>query len=98
MKKARPFIFSFLLVGLLFLSSQAKAASSLSGNESPVYDITSSPTPTATPTPPDENGGGGGSVISQIFHHLVFPAETISEALTGIFNKAAEKETRQMSE
>ena len=98
MKKARPFIFLFLLVGLLFLSSQAKAASSLSGNESPVYDITPSPTPTATPTPPDENGGGGGSVISQIFHHLVFPAETISEALTGIFNKAAEKETRQMSE
>ena len=37
-------------------------------------------------------------MISQIFHHLVFPAETISEALTGIFNKAAEKETRQMSE
>lgn len=96
MKKARPFIFLFLLVGLLFLSSQAKAASSLTGNESPVYDITPSPTPTATPTLPDD--GGGGSVISQIFHHLVFPAETISEALTGIFNKAAEKETRQMSE
>ena len=96
MKKARPFIFLFLLVGLLFLSSQAKAASSLTGNESPVYDTTPSPTPTVTPTPPDD--GGGGSVISQIFHHLVFPAETISEALTGIFNKAAEKETRQMSE
>jgi hypothetical protein len=97
MKKARPFIFLFLLVGLLFISSQAKAASSLSGNESPVFDSTPSPTPTVTPTPPDD-GGGGGSVISQIFHHLVFPAETISEALTGIFNKAAEKETRQMSE
>jgi hypothetical protein len=97
MKKARPFIFLIVLVGLLFLSSQAKAASSLSGNESPVYDATPSPTPTVTPTPPDD-GGGGGSVISQIFYHLVFPAETISEALTGIFNKAAEKETRQMSE
>jgi len=98
MKKARPFIFLFLFIGLLFLSSQAKAASSLSGNESPVYDTTPSPTPTITPTPPPEEGGGGGSVISQIFHHLVFPAETISEALTAIFNKAAEKETRQMSE
>lgn len=98
MKKTRPFIFLFLFVGLLFLSSQAKAASSLSGNESQVYDTTPSPTPTITPTPPPEEGGGGGSVISQIFHHLVFPAETISEALTGIFNKAAEKETRQMSE
>jgi len=97
MKKVRPFIFLFIFVGLLFISSQAKAASSLSGNESPVYDFTPSPTPTVTPTPPDD-GDGGGSVISQIFHHLVFPAETISEALTGIFNKAAEKETRQMSE
>ena len=56
MKKARPFIFLFVLVGLLFLSSQAKAASSLSGNESPVYDTTPSPTPTATPTPPDDGG------------------------------------------
>ena len=67
------------------------------GSSSFTYGSTPSPTPTATPTPPDD-GGGGGSVISQIFHHLVFPAETISEALTGIFNKAAEKETRQMSE
>jgi hypothetical protein len=42
---------------------------------------------------------GGGSVvtsISQIFHHLMFPAETISEALTKIFNKAARKETSAM--
>ena len=36
--------------------------------------------------------------ISQIFHHLVFPAETISEALAGIFDKAADKEVRAMSE
>ena len=33
--------------------------------------------------------------ISQVFHHLVFPAETISEALTSIFNKAAEKEAER---
>jgi len=32
--------------------------------------------------------------ISQIFHPLVYLAEAISEALTGIFDKAAEKETR----
>ncbi len=97
MKKARPFIFLFVLVGLLSLGGLAKAAPSPIGSSSLVHDITPSPTSTATPTPPDDDGGGG-SVISQIFHHLVFPAETISEALTGIFNKAAEKETRQMSE
>jgi hypothetical protein len=97
MKKARPFIFLFVLIGLLSLSSLAKAATLPAGSTSIVYDTTPSPPPTATPTPPDD-GGGGGSVISQIFHHLVFPAETISEALFKIFNKAAEKETRQMSE
>ena len=53
------------------------------------------PPPTVTPTPTP----GGGSVItqiSQVFHHLVFPAETISEALTGIFNRAAQKEANRM--
>lgn len=36
--------------------------------------------------------------ISQIFHHLAFPAETISQALAGIFNKAANREASRMSE
>jgi hypothetical protein len=43
-------------------------------------------------------GGSTITNISQIFHHLVFPAETISEALAGIFDKAADKEVRAMSE
>jgi len=34
--------------------------------------------------------------ITQIFHHLVFPVETISEALAGIFNRAAQKESGRM--
>jgi hypothetical protein len=95
MKKVRPLVFLFILVGLLSLTSLAMAAPAPAGSSSHAYSATPSPTPTSTPTPPDD---GGGSVISQIFHHLVFPAETISEALTGIFDKAAEKETRQMSE
>jgi hypothetical protein len=36
--------------------------------------------------------------ISQIFHHLSFPAETISRALAGIFNKAANREAGRVSE
>ena len=97
MKKVRPFVFLFILVGLLFLSSLAMTAPPPAGTSPAAYDATPSPTPTATPTPPGEDGGVA-TIISQIFHHLVFPAETISEALTGIFNKAAEKETRKMSE
>ena len=55
----------------------------------------SPPPPTSTPSP-----GGGGVVtsISQIFYHLVFPAETISEALSGIFNQAATKEAGRISQ
>ena len=96
MKKIRIVFSLFILAGLLSLNSLATAVAAPAGSLSPAYDFTPTPTPTGTPTPP-----GGGSVvtnISQIFHHLVFPAETISEALTGIFDKAAEKETRQMSE
>jgi len=60
------------------------------------------PTPTVTvtvtPTPPTGGGNTTTTTISQIFNHLVFPAETISEALAGIFDKAADKEVRAMSE
>lgn len=96
MKKARPFIVFALFLALISLSSLAMAAAPVR-SPGPLYDITPSPPPTATPTPP----GGGGPVvtsITEIFHHLVFPAETISEALTGIFNKAADKEVNAMSE
>jgi len=35
-------------------------------------------------------------VVSQIIHKLTFPASTISEALTGILNRAAEKEGKNI--
>ena len=95
MKKLRPFIAVALFLALMSLSSLAMAAAPVQ-NSTVAYDATPSP-PTPTPTPP----GGEGSVvtsISQIFHRLVFPAETISEALARIFDKAADKEVRAMSE
>lgn len=93
---AHPFIALALFLALMSLSSLAMvAAPTQSSNLS--YDITPTPPPTETPAPP---GGGGSAVtnISQIFHHLVFPAETISKALARIFDKAADKEVRAMSE
>ena len=95
MKKIRPFIAVALFLALMSLSSLAMAAAPVQ-NSTLAYDTTPTP-PTPTPTPP----GGEGSVvtsISQIFHRLVFPAETISEALARIFDKAADKEVRAMSE
>lgn len=95
MKNARPVIVLGLFLALLSLSSLAMAAAPTQ-NSSVAFTVTP-PTPsTPTPTPP----GGGSTItsISQIFHHLVFPAETISEALAGIFNKAADKEVNAMSE
>ncbi|HQV62693.1 MAG TPA: hypothetical protein PKV19_01740 [Anaerolineales bacterium] len=96
MKKARPFIVLILFIALMSLSSLAMAAAPAQ-NSNPAYTLTPTPTVTPTPTPPD---GGSSTItnISQIFHHLVFPAETISEALAGIFDKAADKEVRAMSE
>jgi hypothetical protein len=95
MKKARPFIVFVLFLAFASLSGLAMTASpalALSAS----YDSTPTPPPTPTPTP-----DGGGTVITsvtQIFHHLVFPAETISEALAGIFDKAVDEEIRAMSE
>jgi hypothetical protein len=94
--RARPIIVITLFLGLISLSSLAMVFMPAE-NSMLSYDVTPTPSPTTTPTPPD---GGGTTItnISQIFHHLVFPAETISEALAGIFNKAADKEVRAMSE
>ena len=91
MARRRALIATLIVLMLLGLSSiNALAAGPADGTPPPPV------TPSVTPTPP----GGGGVVtsISQIFHHLVFPAETISEALAGIFNKAAKKESGKMSE
>lgn len=95
MKKARPFIVLTVLLAMLSLSSMARAATPPDSSKFSI-DVTTTPPPTPTSTPP-----AGGSIInsiSQIFHHLVFPTETISKALTNIFNKAANKEVRAMSE
>ena len=95
MKQVRPFIVLALFLALISLSSLAMAAAP-AHTSSPVYDITPTPPPTPTPIPP--GGGSTGTSITEIFHHLVFPAETISEALAGIFNNAADKEVNAMSE
>lgn len=95
MKKIRPFIAVALFLAFMSLSSLAMAAAPVQ-NSTNAYDITPTP-PTPTPTPPGEEGSAVTN-ISQIFHHLVFPAETISEALARIFDKAADKEVRAMSE
>ena len=90
MAKQRALIAALIALMLLGLSSiSALAAGTVQGTPPP-------PTPSGTPTPP----GAGGVVtsISQIFHHLAFPAETISQALAGIFNKAANREAGRMSE
>jgi hypothetical protein len=96
MKHTRPFIVLALFLALLSLSSLAMSASPANA-VALAYTSTPRPpsTPTVTPTPP----GSGSTItnITEIFHHLVFPAETISEALAGIFNKAADKEVRAMS-
>ena len=88
MAKQRTLIVLFMVFSLLALSwMNALAAGPATGS-------LPAPTPSVTPTP-----GGGGVVtsITQIFHRLSFPAETISEALAGIFNRAATKEAGRMS-
>lgn len=77
-----------VLFGLLLVASSSAGVAFADGTPPP-------PQPVETPEPPQppEDEGGSTSVfvssVSKIFHHLVFPAETISEALGNIFMKAA---------
>lgn len=88
MKKIRPFILLFLLIALMSLSSLAMVATPVHASSAGLL-ITPTPTVTVTttPTPPPDGGGTTTTTILEIFHHLVFPAETISEALAGILGK-----------
>ena len=95
MKRARPYIAIALFLAFLSLSSLAMTATPVQ-TTNVAYDTT--PVPPSNPPTPTPPGGSGSVVnsISQIFHHLVFPAETISQALTKVFNKAAQKEATAM--
>jgi hypothetical protein len=100
MKKLRFLIICVIFVGLLALGNLAMAVTPVHASGTNLL-LTPTPTVTVTVTPTPPTGGGGNTTtttISQIFNHLVFPAETISEALAGIFDKAADKEVRAMSE
>ena len=90
MKKARAFIVLALFLAFASLSSLAM-------NVRPVAPLVprpdGTPQPQSTPTPTPTSGGGSViTSITQIFHHLVFPVETISKALAQIFGKATATE------
>jgi len=97
MRKASPIIVLSLFLLLMSMGNLAMTRVPVPA-AAPAYDST--PVPPPTPPPPEPPDGGTAVItsISQIFHHLVFPAETISEALANIFNKAARKEVRAMSD
>ena len=100
MKKFRTLIIFAIFIALLSMSSLAMAATPVHASSANLL-LTPTPAVTVTVTPTPTPGDGGTTTtttLSQIFHHLVFPAETISEALAGIFDKAADKEVRAMSE
>lgn len=100
MKKSRFLIICVIFIALLALGNLAMAATPVHASSANLL-LTPTPTVTVTVTPTPPTGGGGNTTtttISQIFNHLIFPAETISEALAGIFDKAADKEVRAMSE
>lgn len=99
MKKFRFLILCIIFIALLALGNLAMTVTPVHASSA---NLLQTPTPTVTvtvtPTPPTGGGGNTTTTISQIFNHLIFPAETISEALAGIFDKAADKEVRAMSE
>jgi hypothetical protein len=90
-------LFFALFLGVLFLGVQSvEAAGTLA---------TGTPPPALEPTPtPEPDGTSGGdtsttvTTVTNIFHHLLFPAETISEALGKVFMDAADSQSHQLVE
>ena len=100
MEKFRYLIICVIFLALLVLSNLAMTVTPVHASSANLL-LTPTPMVTVAVTPLPPTGGGGNTTkttISQIFNHLVFPAETISEALAGIFDKAADKEVHAMSE
>jgi hypothetical protein len=58
---------------------------------------TESPAPTPSPEPISE-ATPPTNIVQQVIHRLLFPAETIGQALTNIFNQAAGKEAESLSQ
>ena len=56
------------------------------------------PAPTPSPVPEPPGGVIPGELVRTIFHRLLFPAETIGQALTNVFNQAAEREAESLSQ
>lgn len=97
MSNPRPLLLILPLLFLLSLSSLAMSPAPLP-YANPAYGATPIPPPTPPTSTPNPGGGTVVTSISNIFHHLVFPADTISQALTKVFNKAARREASSMNE
>ncbi len=81
----------YLLIALISLTALAAAPP-----PQPVRAAAPTPAPTQAPapTPPPEPPT---NVVQQVIHRLLFPAETIGQALTNVFNQAAGKEAESLS-
>ena len=77
MRKASSLIVFSLFLLLLSMGNLAMTSVPVQAAV-PAYDITPVPPPTPPPSEPPDGGTSVITSISQIFHHLVFPAETIS--------------------
>jgi hypothetical protein len=93
-KKLRLVALFVISVGLILLiafmtGAQPARASAFVLEDTPLPSIPT-PGPTPTPTP----GGGGG--ITEIFHNIIFPLDTISKSLGRIFSDAFKGENAQL--
>jgi hypothetical protein len=93
-KKFRLLALFVIFVGLVLLiafmtGTQPARATALVLEGTP---LPSTPTPGPTPTPTSGEGGG----ITEIFHNIIFPLDTISKSLGRIFSDAFKGENEQL--
>lgn len=89
-------------VGLTLVMLFMAGVQSANANDLLLDETPPPPVVTPTPIPPggEEPPGGGSSAVvttvTNIFHHLSFPAETISAALGKVFMDAADEQSHQL--
>jgi hypothetical protein len=87
---ARAPLLLIIIIPMIVLLIAAEPASAAT----PIPIPTEAPAPTPTPDPGDDPPPG---VVQQVIHQLLFPAETIGQALANVFNQAAASEAESLS-
>ena len=86
-----------ILLMLLMASTQSARADSIqNGTPEPPVSTPTPPPPGGTSTPAPTTGGSLSKTVTEVFYNLVFPAQTVGDALGKVFTDMATGQTNSL--